>query len=141
MPPGLIDDLLRYIELSSLGMKKALDEVDAIRRRRHKAASASKPLLSKLVALGLVAPHQKRAAWAMLNDHADTVNLFNALVDKYAAVRSEKRAADGLGRPVDPSTVGYATPEYDSLNSPWIGRRTTEKKASDLAILRVLGNP
>lgn len=140
---NLLDDLLKYVEISSFGMKRALDEIDVHRAQQKKASDLQTPLLDKLLAMGLVAGHQKEAAAAMLGSHPDTLNLFNSLVEKYAALRTEKAAKDGLGSGVDPKTAGVTptTPEHDSTTSPWVGRHTGEKKASDLAIMAVLDNP
>lgn len=141
--PNLLDDVLQYVEITSFGMKRAMDEIDVHRQQQKKAADLQPPLLDKLLAMGLVAGHQKQAAAAMLGSHAETLNLFNALTEKYAALRTEKAAKDGLGGGVDPAAAGLGpvTPASDSTTSPWVGRHTGEKKASDLAIMAVLDTP
>lgn len=141
--PGLLDDVLQFIEISSHGLKIAMDEIDVHRAQQTKAAGLQEPLLGKLVALGLVGETQKKAGAAMLASHAETLNLFNALVEKYASLRTEKAAKDHLGGGVDPKQAGVApvAGDNDSLTSPFVGRYTGEKKASDLAILAVLDTP
>jgi hypothetical protein len=141
--PHLLDDVLKFVEVSSFGMKRAMDEIDVHRTQQKKAADLQPALLDKLLAMGLVAGHQKQAAAAMLGSHAETLNLFNALAEKYASLHTQKAAKDGLGNGVDPKTAGVAPtqPDNDSTTSPWVGRHTGEKKASDLAILAVLDTP
>ncbi len=141
--PHLLDDVLKFVEVSSFGMKRAMDEIDVHRTQQVKAAALQPPLLEKLLGLGLVGQTQKAAAAAMLGSHAETLNLFGALVEKYAALKTEKVAKDHLGGGVDPKQAGLApsSPESDSTTSPWVGRHTGEKKASDLAILAVLDTP
>jgi hypothetical protein len=55
---------------------------------------------------------------------------------------SEKAASD-LGHAVSDKEAGVKSVSQvrDSLNDPYVGRRTSEKKASDLAILAVLNAP
>ncbi len=142
--PNLLDDVLKYVEITSFGMKRAMDEIDVHRGMQKKAADLQPPLLDKLLAMGLVAGHQKEAAQAMLGSHADTLQLFSNLAEKYAALRTEKSAAaHNLGGGVDAKQAGVTSPEPDgsSMTSPWVGRHTGEKKASDLAILAVLDSP
>lgn len=143
VPATLLDDTLRFVEISSLAVKRAMDENDVHRAQQKKATDLQPPLLEKLLAMGLVAKHQEKAAAAMLGSHAETLNLFNALVEKYAALKTEKVAKDGLGSGVDPKQAGLGpdAPPADSTTSPWVGRHTGEKKASDLAILAVLDTP
>lgn len=140
----LLDDVLKFVEVSSYGLKMAMDEIDVHRTQQTKAAGLQPPLLDKLVGLGLVGATQKTAGAAMLASHAETLNLFNALVEKYAALRTEKAAKDHLGGGVDPKQAGLGpvTPDGDSTTSPFVGGfRAGEKKASDLAILAVLDAP
>lgn len=142
---NLLDDVLKFVEISSFGMKRAMDEIDVHRTQQTKAAGLQAPLLDKLAALGLVSPTQKTAAAAMLGSHAETLNLFGALVEKYAALKVEKVGKDHLGGGVDAKQAGLVPPAPggDSTTSPWVGghRTGTEKKASDLAILAVLDTP
>lgn len=141
--PNFLDDVLSYVEITSFGMKMAMDENDVHRQQQKRAADLQAPLLDKLLAMGLIQPHQKQAAAAMLGSHAETLGLFNNLAEKYASLRTEKVAKDGLGGGVDPKVAGVAptTLESDSTTSAWVGRHTGEKKASDLAILSVLDAP
>lgn len=142
--PNLLDDVLQYVEITSFGMKRAMDEIDVHRQQQKKAADLQAPLLDKLLTMGLIAGHQKEAGAAMLGDHASTLKLFSNLAEKYAALRTEKSAAaHNLGGGVDPKSAGVTSPApaNDSTTSPYVGRHTGDKKASDLAILAVLDSP
>jgi hypothetical protein len=86
---------------------------------------------------------QKQAAAAMLASLPETLALLKSAVEKIGEyARSEKRAGD-LGGPADSKTaaaVGGNGPgtagHYDSLTDPLVGRRTSLKKASDIALAR-----
>ena len=44
-----------------------------------------------------------------------------------------------MGQAIDPAQAGVAAaPSYSSLEDPYVGRRTSEKKASDAAIWAVV---
>ena len=97
-----------------------------------------------MVETGCVAAHQKQAAVEMLANHGQSLDLLVNAINKMQAYKqaSEKAAAD-LGQAVSEKEAGVqAQPQVrDSLNDPYVGRRTSEKKASDLAILAVLDAP
>ena len=97
-----------------------------------------------MIATGCVAPHQKQAAAGMLSNHGQSLDLLVNAVNKMQSYKqaSEKAASD-LGQAVTEKEAGVSAPTSlsDSLSSPYVGRRTSEKKASDLAILAVLDSP
>ena len=136
---------LNYIAVNAALVKKALDELTIHRQAQEKAASLRPDLLKHMIDTGTVGESQKTAADAMLGSHAETLGLLKSAVDKIDALKSkvEKHAGD-LGRPADDEDSSLGTKsadDYDSLKDPYVGRKTSEKKASDEAILRVLDAP
>ena len=144
MNAALATKAVNYVAVSSALTKRALDELSVHRTGQEKAASLRPDLLKRMLEVGAVAEHQKEAAEAMLASHAETMNLLKLAVDKIAALQAQKRASD-LGEGVDAGEVDATSAkeagDYDSLNDNYAGRRTSRRKASDLAILSVLNAP
>jgi hypothetical protein len=63
-------------------------------------------------------------------------------VDVIVRKNKEKRAGD-LGQAVDEDRIGVGPGKaaYDSMTDPYVGRKTSEKKASDIAMFERLGLP
>ena len=133
-----------FIAASSALNDRLMGEVQAHRDREKQAASKRQAVLDLMLQTGSVAPHQKQAAADMLSNPAQTLDLLVNAINKMQAYKSasEKAAAD-LGHAVTEKEAGLkSTPVIrDSLNDPYVGRRTSEKKASDLALLAVLNAP
>lgn len=147
MNPALATKALNYVAVSSALTKKALDELSVHRASQQKAAAARPELLKRMIEVGAVAEHQKQAAEAMLGSHAETLGLLKMAVERIAKLKeqTQKQASD-LGQAVDPKEAGVSgeaklAGDYDSLTDPHVGRKTSQKKASDVAILRVLEAP
>lgn len=149
-----MDGVLGYVEVSSLLAKKAVDEVSVHRQAQKRAGDLRGPLLKQMLDVGVVAPHQKEAADAMLASHAETLNLLKAAVEKISELRqsgspatlgkavTEKEAGVGSGGGTPPpGSPVPGTENYDSLSDPVVGRRTSFKKASDVALARALDQP
>lgn len=163
VPSALLDNMIQYVEVSSLMGKRALDEIDVHRAGQQKAAALRNPLLDYMVQQGVVAEHQKEAAQAMLGSHAETMQLLKAAIDKIVDLRKNgttKTAGAEPGEAVDPNTLGATSPvggangytagdgfvapltkqgEYDSLNDVMVGRKTNLVKASDKPLLALIG--
>lgn len=138
-PTDLFEDFISFIGVASHGMKRAMDEISVHRSQQQKAAAATGPMLELLMQHGLVLPHQKEAAAAMLGDHAGTLKMCKLAVDRIAALMAEKsREKKAASEPGAPAAENVTAPAYDSVNDPHVGRRTSQKKASDAAMLRVL---
>lgn len=136
----LLDGTLQFVELGSFTVKRACDELTVHRSMQKKASELAPEVLDLLVKTQAVQPGQKSAAAAMLGSHAETLQLLKSAVEELHKARGQltKRAGD-LGRGVDDRPAGE--PAYDSLSDPFVGRKTSQKKASDLAILSVLDAP
>jgi hypothetical protein len=141
--------MVKFVELSSFALKKAGDQISMFTTDREKAAAAAGPLLELMVSEGLVVPEEKQGAAAMLGNHSDTLQLLKFAVDKLLAARSDlTKQGSSLGQGTDdgkpagkPGSVKTAA-AYDSLTSPVVGLSyVDEKKASDLALLKILEAP
>jgi len=135
---------VEFIAASSALNDRLMGEVQSYREREKQAASKLSSVLDLMVETGCVAPHQKQAAAEMLGNHGQSLDLLVNAVKKMQGYKqaSEKAAAD-LGTGVTEKEAGFkTTPQvHDSLNDPYVGRRGSEKKASDIAILKVLDAP
>ena len=143
MNNSFLDDVLELIELGSLTIKKALDEISESRTLQKQANDLKQPLLDYMVEHGIVPSEQKEAAASMLNSHAETMQLLKASIDKIIELRREMniKQASYLGRGDDGHHVTYPDPQM-SLNDPYIGRRISNGyKASDITFMRILDNP
>lgn len=145
MNQAIANKALNYVAVTSVMTKKAMEELSTYHAAREKAASVRPDLLKQMMEVGCVSEQQKEAAEVMLASHPETLGLLKSAVDVIAKLQGKlkKQAAD-LGEGVDDKDVGLskqAGTEYDSLTDPFVGRRTSEKKASDVAILKVLDAP
>jgi hypothetical protein len=143
MNQNLMPMVLRYVQLSSATAKQALDQLGA-RRQAEKRAQAEMPAtIAALLASGTITEAQKTAAAEMLADHGKTMQLLKNAVAKIAELSATKKQAAALGTGVDDTdkTAGDGG-ENDfnkSLTSPFVGQRTSEKKASDHKLFAGLG--
>ena len=149
MDQSFLDMVLNFVELSSATVKRAMDENNWYKQSYRQASRLQPVLLDHLVRSGIISPQQKQAADEMLSSHAESLQLLKAAADKIVELRRSlgvKQANDlGRGESWDGSSSGnHFTPpgrgEYDSLRDPFIGRKTSEKKASDMALLKLLHN-
>ena len=144
MNTKLAAQTIEFIAASSALNDRLMGEVQSHRAREKQAAAKRQAVLDLMVSTGSVAPHQKQAAAGMLGDHSQSLDLLVNAINKMQSYKaaSEKAASD-LGQAVSDreSGVKSASTVRDSLNDPYVGRLTSEKKASDVAILAVLNAP
>jgi predicted transcriptional regulator len=144
MNTKLAAQTIEFIAASSALNDRLMGEVQAQRTREKQAAAKRQAVLDLMLSTGCVAPHQKQAAADMLGSHAQSLDLLVNAINKMQSYKtaSEKAASD-LGHAVSDKEAGVKSVSQvrDSLNDPYVGRRTSEKKASDLAILAVLNAP
>jgi len=135
---------IEFVAASSALNDRLMGEVQKHRDAEKRAADKREAILDVLIKAGCVAPHQKQAAAEMLSDHSQSLDLLVNAVNKMQQYKqaSEQSATD-LGQGVTEKEAGAKqTPVVrDSLTDPYVGRRTSEKKASDMAILAVLDAP
>lgn len=144
MNTKLAAQTVEFIAASSALNDRLMSEVKSYREREKQAAAKRESVLDLMVETGCVAPHQKQAAAEMLANHGQSLDLLVNAINKMTSYKqaSEKAASD-LGQPVSEKEAGVKSQpkSFDSLNDPYVGRRTSEKKASDMAILAVLDAP
>ena len=135
---------VEFVAASSALTDRLMGEVRSQRAEKQAAAQKLNAVLDRMLATGCVAPHQKQAAAEMLGNHGQSLDLLVNAVNKMQSYKqaSEKAASD-LGQAVTEKEAGVSAQSSpsDSLSSPYVGRRTSEKKASDRAILAVLDSP
>lgn len=143
MKPQFANKVLKYVEINSALLKRALDELQTHRALQKKAADQRPAILQRMIEIGCVTENTKQAAEAMLAGHAETLGLLKSATDKIAELRERiQKQASELGRGEEPGTTGVpgvkTASDYDSLSDGYVGRKTSQRKASDEAILRVL---
>lgn len=144
MNTKLAAQAIEYIAASSALTDRLMGEVKSYRDQEKTASAKRDAVLDLMVSTGCVAPHQKQAALEMLSNHGQSLDLLvNAINKMQSYKQASEKAASDLGQAVSEKEAGVqAQPRVrDSLNDPYVGRRTSEKKASDLAILAVLDAP
>lgn len=145
VPSALLDNMVQYVEVSSLTAKRAIDEVETHRQAQKRASDLRVPLLDHMISVGVVSGEQKKAAEAMLGSHAETLQLLKAAVDKIAELKGQvKKAGDEPGQAIDdPNRAagnGHTKEgEYNSLTHPVVGHRTAFVKESDKPLLALIG--
>lgn len=132
--------VLKYVQIASAFGKKAVDELTPLKADAEKAAEARPSLIETLVSTGNIQETQKEAADNMLQSHAGSLQLLKSALDRIEKLKANQKNASDLGEGVDPSVID-AAPDFDSLSSPFVGLRTSEKKASDRAMLAILDAP
>lgn len=144
--------ILDHVAVSNEFTGRLVEELNTHRAAQKRAADLRPEVLQQLVEAGCVSANNKQAADAMLGSHAETLSLLSDATRKLAELAEQnaklaaakghsKSAADAAGGnsvqhpAVAPQGSGRT---YDSLTDPVIGRRTSEKKASDIAFEEVM---
>ncbi len=143
MKPKLAEMLVKSIQINSLLQKRALDAYNNYHEAHKTANDQISGLVEHMVDKGCVGEHQKQAAAEMLQSHSGAMEILRNSVDKLsdAHVKLEKSGHD-LGQAVDDGgAVARNRSSFASTDDFYVGRRSSEKKASDDAILAVLNNP
>jgi len=111
---------------------------------RQKVASEAAELAKFMADTKNIDEFQIKKAEEMICTHEGAVNLLRTSVQKLAEAQTELRKQQTKVGSAVPDNYGEGTggdAAYDSLNDPFVGRKTTQKKASDLALLKALGLP
>jgi hypothetical protein len=130
--------VLDFVGVSRIFAKKALDEISALRNGAKQADELAPETVKLMVETDTIGEHQKKAAESMLQSHAQTMELLQNAVKKIAEMESTEKSASALGQAVDDGNLTGGS--YNSLDDPYVGRYTAQKKASDQAMLAVLDN-
>lgn len=139
MNENLAPKMVRYVAVSSALAKKALDLLGVHQLDGEKAAALRPDLLQQMLDTETLGSHQKEAAEVMLATHEGSVQLLRNAIVKIAELSKNQKKAGDLGQGVDPSVIAGGSPEASGLNPNYLGQKTGEKKASDLALFNGLG--
>lgn len=134
----LAQKTLQFVTISGVFAKKAIDEVNEHRKAADAAREKSPEILSHLKASNVIDEDQEKLAEEMLSSHSQTLDLLKSAVDALAEARralAVKEAMDNGDAAADPNGNGSSD---SSLHGPYVGQRTSVKKASDLALERGL---
>jgi hypothetical protein len=140
MKAKLANLFVKSIQINSILQKRALEELHTRRVSDSAATEKTAALVDHMVEKGCVAEHQKQSASELLTSHSGTMDLLWNSVEKLAeAHEGLEKAGRDMGQAIDPAQSGVqAVSSYTSLDDPYVGRRTSEKKASDAAIWAVV---
>jgi len=131
--------MLRFVELASSMGKQSMDTIAQYEAREKAASEAIPGLIEHLISTKVIEPGQKQAAENALKDHGQTQALLKNAATKIQETREKAASAQvtGLGQPE--GQTKQAHDPNDSLTDPFVGRRSSEKSASDIALFRGLG--
>ena len=150
---SMCENMLKFVQISSYALKRALDELSVHEQQQKRAASLAQPVLNRMKEAGLVGPSDVKTAAAMLGSHAETLALLdNALVKNAELKTVKKTASDGtsakpLGRGFDESGEKIASPADvgPTYNGELVkfhgGRRDGAKRASDRIFETIKNEP
>lgn len=153
VPDALIHHTLAFVSASSMLAKRALDELAVHRDMQKKAADSAGPLLEEMVREGVVTEGHRKAAAMMLGDHPRSLDLLKAATDKIVELRGELTKANeklahygvktepgsAVGDPQQKTAGASPSEPHASLTSVFVGQRTDELKASDIALMKSAG--
>jgi hypothetical protein len=132
--------MVQYIAASSALNDRLLGDTQRYRAQEKAASDKQSAVLDLMLRHGCAGEHEKAAAAKMLSNHGQALDLLVNAITKMAQYRAaSEKVASELGHPVADPAVKTAS--YDSLNDPYVGRRSSRLKESDRALLRVLQAP
>jgi hypothetical protein len=150
VPMGFLENAVRYIGLNSALIKRAMADRATLMTGQKQAMDVRDVVLSALVEKRAVAKDRQEECRVMLGSHAETLKLLKAAADKIGELSSECERLRGMpkhsqanGDAVDAAAAGVSghtkKGEYNSLEDPVAGRRTSQIKESDKALLALIG--
>jgi hypothetical protein len=140
---AIIPNVLTFVKVASALTNKAMGELSQNRQAQKAASDKMEPTLAQLIESGSIKPEQKQAAAALLGTHAGALDMLQKANIKIAQLKKDlSDSRSTLGAPVTDKQAGVAPENRNaSLTSPFVGQRTSEKRASDYAMLAVLDDP
>ncbi len=145
----LLPDVLQFVRYSSALNKRALDERAQLKTKLAKAAEKKAGVIQHLITTNTITEADRVKVAEMLDDPSQTLELLKNAASRIQelAKTNVKSAGDlgsGVGEDGQVGKTASAPKEHDpnwSLSSAFVGGRTSEKKASDVALFRGLGLP
>jgi len=138
MNAQLAQKTLRFVQLSSELSKRALDERNQLTEDREKAAAGRDQLIGSMLEAEAINDNQQTKVAEMLGFHDGTTKLLKSAIARIAELSKTQKQAGELGEGVDPSVVD-GSPKEAAVNDNYVGARSSEKRASDRALLEGLG--
>ncbi len=141
--PELMGQMAEYVDVSAQFAKEAAIKVAEYEQMQHTLAANAGQLVDHLIALKTIKAAEKETALGLVQNPVELQNLLKIAhehlaeaLTKLAAVSPSSPAEAGrAAKSASAAPNGSAGQGYDSLNSPYIGRRgDMRKKASDYAL-------
>lgn len=133
---NLNDQLLDYVQCSATALDVAEKELSEKRAADVKVAALIPQALEALIANERIDPADREKAAAALKDPARVLEILIKTADVNNTIRPRTLGtATGSEKKASASANGT----FDSLNSPYVGLRTSQEKESDRAFMRGLG--
>lgn len=130
--PNLNEQLLDYVQCSATALEVAEKELVEKRAADQKVAALIPAAIQALVANERIDPVDAEKAAAALKDPARVLEILIKTADVNNTIRPRT-----LGTAVSEKKAGAAG--VSSLDSPYVGRRTSEVRESDKVFLAGLG--
>lgn len=124
------EKVLETIQISATALDKAERELGEKRAADVKVAALIPSVVDALIANERIDPADREKAAEALKDPARALEILIKTADVNNTIRPRQ-----LGSAVTEKKAST----YDSLNDPYVGRRTSEERESDRAYLRGLG--
>lgn len=126
---SLNEKVLETIQISATALDKAERELGEKRAADVKVAALIPSAVDALIANERIDPADREKAAEALKDPARALEILIKAADVNNTIRPRQ-----LG-----TAVAEKKASFDSLNSPYVGLRTSEERESDRAFLRGLG--
>ena len=132
----------QYVQASGALTKRALNALGPYTADAKQASAEAPAVLEALTEANMIGATDKQAAEKLMKTKTGLQVLLKEAAKVVAKLSANQKEAGDLGIAVDAKTAGLAprvASDNDSLTNPFVGLRTSEKKASDLAYERALG--
>lgn len=142
LDPTLANKMIQYTQVSNVLVKKALEALTPFQKDAEKAAAARDALLDHMISSGVIKEHEKTAASQAMSSQEGLQQVLKNAVDRIVLLTQNQKEAGDLGEGVDAGNLGLAEVGAAAASNPnYLGARTSEKKASDFAMLKILEDP
>lgn len=132
MPQTLQEKVLSYIECTGTALAKAEKVAQEKNAQDEQLSKLIPDTVEKLLRNGRIEPHQKQAAADLLRDPVKALEILG----RTAEHRNDEETMR-LGTQVNTKAASAHVP--GSINSPYVGARTSQDKDSDRILFERLG--
>lgn len=127
-----------YVRVTSVLMKRALDELEPLKNDYHSATSLSGDVSSKMVSSGLIEESEKQAAEKYLATHTGTLQVLGEAIDSIKELVTTQKEAGDIGYSVGRDSQGDGDVSPENAIRFLGGGQGNEKRARDKAYERRL---